>query len=267
VRGLVTLTTDFGQRDPWVAQVRGVLASVWSRYPDFVGSAVDLGHDLPPHDVAAAAWFFCRASATWPAGTVHLAVVDPGVGTLRPAVACASAGSFYVGPGNGLLEFLTARDDLRVVILDRPLYQGHPLTGEISTTFHGRDVFAPAAAHLAAGVPLEQVGRPAGRDDLGRMPAEARSEAPCIVWIDRFGNAISDLDQDSADGRRAQATGRISLEGKVISGPVLTYGESAGETPFWYWGSGGTLEIGVRSRSAAELLGLRRGLVLEVPKS
>lgn len=265
MKGLVTLTTDFGLSDPWVAEVRGALASVWARYPEFSGSCVDLAHDLPPHDVAAAAWFFRRASATWPAGTVHLAVVDPGVGTRRPAVACASAGSFFVAPGNGLLEFLAERADLRVVILDRPLYQGHPRTGEVSSTFHGRDVFAPAAAHLAAGVPLEQVGRPADNAELGVLPAAAG--VPRIVWIDRFGNAISDLERDSEDGRRAHATGRVSLGGKVLLGPVLAYGESADDTPFWYWGSGGTLEIGVRSQSAADLLGLRRGLVLEVPKS
>ncbi len=268
MNGYLTMTTDFGLRDPWVAELKGVVAGVWSRYPDFVGRMIDLGHELDAGDIATGSWFLQRATAGWPSGTVHLAVVDPGVGTGRPAVACRAAGSCFVGPGNGLLAFLRDRDDLEVVILDRTLYLGQPDRGGISSTFHGRDVFAPVAAHLAAGVPLGQVGTPAGAEALGSLPGNRTPGAACrIVWIDRFGNAVTDLTREGRLGKRAEAAGLVVVGGRPVPGPVETYGLAPAGEAFWYWGSGGTLEIAMRGRSAARELDLQVGLVLTVPEA
>lgn len=263
--GVVTLLTDFGLRDPWVAEVKGALHAAWARYPGLASAPaiVDLGHELPPGDVAAASWFLGRAAACFPAGTVHLAVVDPGVGSGRPAVACRARDQHFVGPGNGLLAFLRDEPGLAVVRLEDLCGRGHPRTGEMSATFHGRDLFAPAAARLALGEPLGLLGPPAGPVDLGSPPG--LQPGLRLVWVDRFGNGISNLERGSAPARRLEAGARLLVGGIAVPGPFACYAEAPPAQPFWYWGSGGTLEIAVPGGSAAEALGLRPGLALEVP--
>ncbi len=272
----VTLLTDFGTRDPYVAEVKGRMHAEWRRYPRLRPPAiVDLSHELPPGDVAAAAWFLERAHAAWPAGTLHLAVVDPGVGGERPALAASARGQLFVGPGNGLLAFLQ-RDDPppRVVVLDNPLYHRGPgpgpgpqpapaVGGRPAPTFHGRDIFAPAAAHLAAGVPLAQVGSAGAPELLGPRPAPPAGAGEArIVWIDRFGNAISDLHREGPAGRILQAGGTVRAGALAARGPLASYASALPGTPFWYWGSGETLEIALRGASAADRWGLRSGMAL-----
>lgn len=259
---VVTLLTDFGTADPWVAEVKGALHSAWARYPEMGPhpSVTDLGHDLPRGDVAAAAWFLERVAATYPPGTVHLAVVDPGVGSARPAVACAARGQGFVGPGNGLFSFLRDEPDLLVVRLENACGSGHPRSGHVSATFHGRDLFAPAAARLALGEPPALLGPLADAGALGSPPAAG--EGPRLVWIDRFGNGISDLAADGGDAGRLAAGARLWVGGVIVPGPFTCYAEAPFGRPFWYWGSGGTLEIAVPGGSAARELGLVSGLAL-----
>lgn len=262
----VTLLTDFGWSDPWLAEVKAALLGQWARWPGPTAwpGIVDLAHDLAPGDIEAGAWFLQRVWLRFPPGTVHVAVVDPGVGTERPAVAARCRDRFLVGPGNGLLGWLAAdpaaaAGGLQVVRLDNPLHHG---PAPISRTFHGRDIFAPAAAHLAMGVPLDQVGTPGGVELLGATPA---APGPWrIRWIDRFGNAITDLPAGSPAGRRLAAGGRVTVAGQVVEGPVETYAAAAPGQVFWCWGSGGTLEIAGCGFSAAARLSLQRGLALEV---
>ncbi|MGD9549057.1 MAG: S-adenosyl-l-methionine hydroxide adenosyltransferase family protein [Candidatus Krumholzibacteriia bacterium] len=263
---LVTLLTDFGWADPWLAEVKGALFTQWARYPDLdvPPALIDLGHDLPRGDVAAAAWFLNRVRRCWPSGTVHLAVVDPGVGSDRPAVACAAGGSHFVGPGNGLLAFLGDEPDLEVVRLDGPLYRGHPAHGRVSGTFHGRDVFAPAAAHLVAGAPLDQLGSPGAPADLGALSCVPGVTGPRIRWIDRFGNAVTDLGREGVEGAALGGGAALLVGGRSVPGPFPNFAAAAGRGPFWYWGSGDTVEIAVTGASAAELLGLAVGLELRV---
>lgn len=268
----LTLLTDFGLRDPWVAELKGALHGAWARHPSpgSLPAVVDLGHDLPRGDVAAAAWFLERAAAAFPAGTVHLAVVDPGVGSLRPAVACAARGQLFVGPGNGLLAFLARDPDLRVARLEGLAGRGHPASGRVSTTFHGRDLFAPAAARLALGEPPALLGPDGAAADLGRLPDTAAagvdgvSPGPRLVWIDTFGNGISDLRPGDPAGLRLAAGARLQVGAHVVPGPFACYAEAPPGGPFWYWGSGDTLEIAVPGDSAATRLGLRPGLALRV---
>ncbi|MBU2500002.1 SAM-dependent chlorinase/fluorinase [bacterium] len=262
----LTLLTDFGWADPWLAELKGALFTQWARYPDLdvAPAIIDLGHDLPPGDVAAAAWFLDRIRGCWPPGTVHLAVVDPGVGTDRPAVACAAGGRHFVGPGNGLLAFLAGEPDLEVVRLDNPLYRGHPADGRISATFHGRDVFAPAAAHLTAGVPLDQLGSPGAATDLGALSCIPAGTGPRIRWIDRFGNAVTDLAREGAEGAALGGGAGLLVGDRRVPGPLPHFAAAAGLGPFWFWGSGDTVEIAVSGGSAAEVLGLAAGLELRV---
>jgi S-adenosylmethionine hydrolase len=263
----VTLLTDFGRRDPYLAETKAALVRQWSRFTDERPwpRIIDLGHDLEPGDVAGAAWFLERVARQFPDGTVHVAVVDPGVGTSRPALAVHAQGQFFVAPGNGLLGFLARREDLEVVRLDNPLYHAAPPGLPLSTTFHGRDIFAPAAAHLAMGAPLAQVGTRGCPADLGPAPAPVRptpERLGTIVWIDRFGNALTDLPRSSELGIELAGGADIEVAGERVSGPVLAFAAGTDDEPFWYWGSGGTLEIALRGRSAAARLGLRRGLVI-----
>ena len=260
---VVTILTDFGWRDPWVAEVKGVLLSQWARWPREVRTIpaiVDLGHEIPTGDMAAACWFLGRVWRRFPTGTIHLAVVDPGVGSSRPAVAAEQDGHFFVGPGNGLFSFLrgSTGNPPAVVRLDNRIYQAEDW---ISETFHGRDIFAPAAAHLAMGVPLGQIGSPGGPELLGSLSAAA-SPSFRIRWIDRFGNAVSDLPRESPAGRFLEGGGRVMVAGTEVAGPLASYSQAVGDEVFWYWGSGQTLELACRGSSAAERLGLKPGLAL-----
>lgn len=261
----VVLVTDFGWADPWVAELKAALAAVWARWP--AGCArpqvIDGGHDIPRGDQAAGAWFLQRLAASFGAGTIFLAVVDPGVGSGRAALACTADGQLFVGPGGPLLGWLAGASNLAVVTLDRDLYRVAPGGGGVSATFHGRDVFAPAAAHLAMGAPLDQVGAPGDRELLG-TPAPA-AEGWTIRWIDRFGNVITDLARDSAAGARLAGGGAVRLGPHLVHGPALTYAAAPPGVPFWYWGSGGTLEVAVRDGSAARQLDLQPGLALLLP--
>jgi S-adenosylmethionine hydrolase len=270
---VVTLLTDFGWQDPYVAEVKGVLLQTFERlgggepWP----RVVDLCHTLPPCDVRAAAWFLARVHPNFPPGTVHLAVVDPGVGTSRPVVAVQAARCHFVGPGNGLFRFLVGTADLTVVRLNAATSwrgEGFPP----APTFHGRDVMAPVAARLALGCPIRELGAPGTAADLGSLeawPAAVESEAvgssrPIgrIVWIDRFGNAITDIDRASGLGDRLSAGAVLRLAGTEVPGPVLTFAEATGSEPFWYWGSGGKLEVAVDRDSVARRFGWRVGLAV-----
>ncbi len=252
----VVLLTDFGWRDPWVAEVKGALLSSWARWPGDEPQPVilDAGHDIPRGDVAAGAWFLGRILPRFPERTVVMAVVDPGVGTSRPWVAGAAGGRWVVGPGNGLLTDVVEGPP---VVLD-------PVRRPVSATFHGRDIFAPAAAALAMGVPLTDLGRVGARADLGAAPYTPAG--PAIRWVDHFGNGISDLAEGTPVADRLADGAPLVVDGRTIAGPFATYGAAPADAPFWYWGSGGTVEIAIPMGDAAGALGLHPGLVLDVGK-
>ncbi len=254
---LVALLTDFGLRDTYVAEVR--LALMRHGPPDL--RVLDLTHDVPPGDVAAGAWTLRRLWPQLPPGSVALAVVDPGVGTSRPAVAAVAGGRGFVGPGNGLASFLAGGDDLEVALLTEP---SPPPGLPASSTFHGRDLFAPAAARLAGGMRPSDLGPPTSARDLGVLPA-ASGDGARVVWVDRFGNLVTDLARDTDAGRRLDAGAALRVGAWTVRGPVGTFADGADGEPVWYWGSGDTLEIAVREDSAAGLLGVSCGLVIALP--
>jgi S-adenosyl-L-methionine hydrolase (adenosine-forming) len=241
MRPIITLFTDFGTSDGYVGEMKGVMLS---RTPD--AHLVDVTHDIPPQDVESGRLALARVWRRFPQGTVHLAVVDPGVGSERRAIAVASDGRHLVGPDNGLLSPALLAGTARVVTL--------PVPGGASATFHGRDVFAPAAADLARGAPLEALGPEIVDPVIRRTPEPRRMPDGGllgeVIAIDRFGNAITNL-----VGRRAAC---VEVEDARL--PVhRTYAEVPSGSPLALVGSTGLVEIAVRDGSAAVLLGLRRG--------
>lgn len=243
---IVTLATDFGNADGYVGQMKGVLLSLC---PELV--LVDLSHEIPAHAIRSGAFLLETASGVFPAGTIHLAVVDPGVGTARRRLIVRTERHLFVLPDNGLVSRVADREPLRGVWeIDAAHYRRQP----VSSTFEGRDVFAPAAAWLARGVDPERFGPEV--DDLVRLPRSAMPVVP-VVWIDRFGNVVLDVPREALP---REAAVRVSTpRGDVVETTARTYGEAAPGRPFLLFGSAGYLEIAVPEGRADATLGLSVG--------
>lgn len=252
---LITLTTDFGAGGRYVAQMKGVL---YSRAAGV--TVVDLSHDMAPQDVAGAARFLEATAPYWPQGTVHLVVVDPGVGTDRPVVAIEALGQRFVGPDNGLFGWQNESVD-RAVVVDP---QRVELAGD-SNTFHGRDLMAPVAARLALGADLHEFG-PAC-DSLAELPetstATVRSEEGLItgevIEVDHYGNLITNVPESAlADAPRGERL-RVTLGEHETFGLWRTYGEHPPGTLIALIGSGGHAELALVNGNAATMLDARLG--------
>jgi S-adenosyl-L-methionine hydrolase (adenosine-forming) len=249
MRPVITLLTDFGTADGYVAEVKGVLCTA---APDV--NIVDLSHDIPPQDVEYARLAVARYWRRFPTGTVHIVVVDPGVGSARVPLAVASEGRFLVGPDNGVLSPSLLAAGSRTVALRVP--------ASAAPTFHGRDVFAPAAASLALGTPIDALGA-VFQDPVVRRTPEARRGADGsvigeVIAIDRFGNAITNL--------IAPRGGWIESAGRTF--PILrTYADAEVGDLMALVGSSGFVEVARRDGSAAQSLGLVRGAVVTLRTS
>jgi len=220
---------------------------------------VDLTHDIPAQDVRAGAWALREAAPHFPPGTVHVAVVDPGVGTARRPLALYSDGRWYVGPDNGLLS-LAASSARSGVVLDNPAYH----RAEVSATFHGRDIFAPTAAHLAGGVAPDALGHET--DQWIRLPLPEPSLQPDaargqVIHVDRFGNLITNL---SAGDLAPEHTWTVSWRGEEIGELRRTFGDVTPGDWVAYRGSSGQIEIGIRDGQAATAADLAAVLQSEV---
>jgi S-adenosyl-L-methionine hydrolase (adenosine-forming) len=252
---IVTMTTDFGTRDGYVGAMKGVILSAAPG-----ATVVDLTHEVPPHDVAAAAFALAQAAPYFPDGTVHVAVVDPGVGGARRCVAIDDGRHRFVGPDNGTFA-LAVPAPVAVPEITAPAFR----RGTVAATFHGRDVFAPAAARLAAGAPVAEAG-PAvpleGRLDGGELAvsADGRDVRGRVIHVDRFGNLVTDV---PAARLAAGATVRVGAR-VVARGLSATYEGVPRGRPLAYVGSAGTLEIAVREGSAASRFRARRGAAVTV---
>lgn len=241
--GVVTFLTDFGHHDPYVGVMKGALLRVHGK-----AVVVDLGHAVPPQDVEAGAFHLAAAIGHFPVGTVHVAVVDPGVGTARRLLAACAHECFWLAPDNGLLSHVLARDpDAVVCALDA----GHLGLREVSRTFHGRDVLAPVAGWIANGrYGFSALG--VRIDDAVRLD-DPFVGAPRVVHVDGYGNLITNVPAAAVQGARA-----VEVAGRSV--PVHgTYGDVAAGAPVAVVGSYGLLEIAVRGGNAAVTLGLQRG--------
>ena len=256
-RPVITLTTDFGQMDGYVGAMKGVILNICPQ-----AELVDISHQIRPQAVQQAAYVLSTTVAYFSPGTVHLVVVDPGVGSERRPIAVQTERATYVGPDNGTFDLALAQDPAqRAVHLTEQHYQLSP----VSATFHGRDIFAPAAAHLACGTALKELGRPLALAELVDLPVTAPQPQPdggwqcSILHVDRFGNLITNFRLPSP-GRKL----RVGLGGRWIEKISRTFADVEPGGLVAYAGSSGYLEIAVRGKSAADLLALDAGDPVQV---
>ena len=239
---IITLLTDFGTSDSYVAEMKAVLLS---SAPSAV--LVDISHQVAPGDIRAGQYLLGRAWTHFPRATVHLAIVDPGVGTARRALAAEHDDQRFVAPDNGLLSFLPK--NARYVSL--------PVPASASATFHGRDVFAPAAATLAMGAALEDLGESIIDPCYTPLPAARQDHLTVIgevIYVDRFGTLVTNIPGDAV-----QPGARVRIEDSEAGSLRRTFRDVARGAFVAFVGSGGTVEIAVRDGSAARMLGVGVG--------
>jgi hypothetical protein len=239
---IVTLLTDFGTADSYVAEMKGVLMTCAPKT-----TVVDITHQVSPGDVRAAQYVLSRTWMFFPEGTVHVAVVDAGVGTDRRVLGATRFGQYFLAPDNGLLSFLSLN----------ATFVSIPVLPEAAPTFHGRDVFAPAAAGLATGAALESLGTPINDPHFVPLPiprTEGGALVGEVIYVDRFGTLVSNISPS------ALKPGASIQVGGVDVGPLRrTFAEVEAGALVAFTGSAGTIEIAVRDGSAMRLLGLGVG--------
>lgn len=261
---MITLTTDFGTADPYVAEMKGVVLAI-----NPLATVVDVSHQIAPQAVSQGAFVLGSVRSAFPADTVHVAVVDPGVGTGRKAVLLVAPEGLFLAPDNGLLTFVLrdcegypaaiegAAFMSPVLLPVPPGYSAYALSNPglwrhpVSDTFHGRDIFAPVAAHLSLGTPPAEVGEPLDTLVCLSIPHAAQSNeglAGHVVHVDRFGNLVSTVEGWRLAGKQA----RVHVNGRTVQGLSRSYAEAADLLALV--GSHRLLEVAVRDGSAAREL-------------
>lgn len=249
---IITLTTDFGLRDGNVGVMKGV---IWGIAPGV--HIVDISHAVSPQNIFEVAFILGRSASYFPAGTVHVAVVDPGVGTTRRPLTASLGGQFFVGPDNGLCTILLQHAEregqpVEMVHLDQPKYW----LPEVSNVFHGRDIFSPVAAHLANGLALHELGTPLTdpvRLELPEPKCTSQGWVGQVIYIDHFGNVISNITRHHLEG---QTISRVRLGGIEIQGMVRTFGDRPPGEVISLFGSTGNLIVSVVNGNASDTLGV-----------
>jgi len=255
---IITLTTDFGTRDCYVAAMKGVILGV-----NPAARVVDLTHEIEPQNVLECALFLKGSAPYFPPGTIHVVVVDPGVGTERCALCVETGDQYYIAPDNGVLSLVVKPEEvLKAAVIENERYLGPT----ISATFHGRDVFAPAAAHLSLGVEMGKLGR--ALHDIVRVEfavpkvgADGTVEAQ-VVHVDRFGNLVTNVGKAAWHDLTYSAEEvnvRIDVGGVVLDSISRTYNDVPVGAPLALWGSSDFLEISMNQGNAAEKLGATVG--------
>lgn len=250
---LITLTTDFAPKDPFVGVMKGVIFGI---HP--AARVVDLSHGLPPQDTLAAALILKHSAPYFPRGSIHVAVVDPGVGSARRPVLIESGNAYFIGPDNGVLSLAVEPDKpARIFHLSNPTYHLHPT----SATFHGRDIFAPAAAHLALGISPEAFGESLNGFAKIPWPRVAASELGIegeILYVDGFGNLFTNIEESELVGL-ANKNLIVCVGELVIEGIARSYSEREPGNYVALINSWGLLEIAVNAGSAQQASRAKRG--------
>ena len=243
---MITLLTDFGSVDYFVGAVKGVILSV---NPGAV--ITDITHEIPPQDVEAAAFTLLACYDTFPAGTIHMAVVDPGVGSARRPIVVKAGDQFFVGPDNGIFTYIYDREPSHQIfhVTSDKYFRPSP-----SSTFHGRDIFAPVAAALSKRVKPEELGPQIA--DAVRLKNSLTPEVLKIIHIDRFGNCVTNITRDLVDQKRHPT---LVINRKQVRVFREFYSSASPDEIFAIWGSAGFLEISINGRSAAKVLRAKRG--------
>jgi len=250
--GIITLTTDFGLRDAYLGIMKGVILGI---FPS--AKLVDLSHNLEPQNIQEASYILLSAVKFFPPGTVHLAVVDPGVGSARRAVIVESKPQFLVGPDNGIFTDFINNKSRIYELTERKFF-----LNKISQTFHGRDIFAPVSAHLAKGVSPEELGTRIQDPILLARPKPKMIEEKIkgeVIYIDRFGNLITNIKEEMIPQKPI-----IRIMGKEIIGLAKNYAEQAPGTLIAIIGSAGFLEISLTQDNAGQKLKASIGQAVEL---
>lgn len=259
--GIIALLTDFGLNDNFVGVMKGV---IWSINPE--AKVVDLSHQIEQHDVKEAALLLKSSYRYFARGTIFLVVVDPGVGTERKSIVVETEKYLFVAPDNGVLSFLIEKDIKRIIQITNEKYFLKP----VSHTFHGRDIFAPVAAHLSRGESIEKFG-PAMKKmekiefslpqvENGRLVGE-------IIYVDRFGNLITNIDQATFLRFVKDKKFQIFVRKRKISKISSSYQEGAGGIPIAIFGSFDNLEISLYRDDASQCLNLHKGSKVYIEKA
>ncbi|NOY60626.1 MAG: SAM-dependent chlorinase/fluorinase [Calditrichaeota bacterium] len=253
---IITLLTDFGYRDAFVGTMKGIILRInpWA-------TIVDISHGIDPGDIQAASFVLAQSFSFYPSGTVHVIVVDPGVGTARKAIAVKTEKALFIAPDNGVLGRLYAAQEKCVVreITDSNLFV-HP----VSRTFHGRDIFAPVAAHLSVGVPFASLGPEIHDYNRGSSKLPRKKAGTIIgeiIYIDRFGNLISNISQADFSGKEIRS---IQIKDIHLDHLSDSYGEKNVGEALAIIGSHGFLEIAVREGNAGVKYGIEIGCEIRV---
>lgn len=239
---IVTLLTDFGTADSYVAEMKGVLMACAPK-----ATVVDITHQVSPGDVRAAQYVLSRTWMFFPEGTVHVAVVDAGVGTDRRVLGATKFGHYFLAPDNGLLSFLSLN----------ATFVSIPVLPEAAPTFHGRDVFAPAAATLTTGAALDTLGAPITDPHYAPLPipkVDGNAIVGEVIYVDRFGTLVSNISPSVL-----KPDANIRVGGVDVGQLRRTFADVPSGELVAFTGSGGTIEIAVRDGSAMRLLGLSVG--------
>jgi hypothetical protein len=260
-RPTIALLTDFGTRDHYAGTLKGVILSLCAD-----ATLVDLTHDIEPHDVLSGALELAACYRYFPAGTIFLAVVDPGVGSARRGLAAEAGDYRFVAPDNGVLSMVFRETPPRKVV---DLSERRYARPTVSRTFEGRDRFAPAAGWLARGIDLSAMGRPVARWHALDVPAPEASDGRLtgqVLRIDRFGNLVTNIDRRRFDQFRQDADIEITIEGQSVPRLVATYAEAQDGAICALFGSTDHLEVALNGGSAAGALGLGRQAAVRVDR-
>lgn len=241
---LITLLTDFGYRDGYAGIMAGVIHGINPQ-----ANIVDMAHNIDAGDIRSAAFVLRQSYPYFPPQSIHVVVVDPGVGSSRKAIVCVTPHRSFVAPDNGVLSPVFRHEECKVYALTNRRYW----LETVSSTFHGRDIFAPVAAHLSAGVPVEELGEKFDDYVLFEQPEPVRRENEIIgeiLYCDRFGNLVTNFPSGLAGEIKVVHIGKVK-----VNGIVSTFSEVGPLEPLALVGSHGYIEIAVNGGSAAELTG------------
>jgi S-adenosylmethionine hydrolase len=258
-RPIVTLVTDFGTADHYAAAMKGVMMCIC---PD--ARFLDISHEVTPFAIPEAAYTLAQAWRLFPKGTIHLVVVDPGVGSARLPILAEAGGHFFVAPDNGVLSMVLDAVSQHTI---REITASEYFRQPVSQTFHGRDIFAPVAAHLAAGVPPEKFGEPiddAVRFSFGKPVQTAENNwTGMVLKIDWFGNIVTNFHADQF-AWVAEQPFELRAGSGTVNGYFRSYAEAQTKEPFVIKGSGGYLEISAHEANAAKILRVASGAPVEL---
>jgi S-adenosyl-L-methionine hydrolase (adenosine-forming) len=253
-RPLITLLTDFGTSDFYVGAMKGAMLSVNPQI-----EIVDLSHQIPAHDIYAGAFTLRCAYDTFPIKTIHIAIVDPGVGSSRRPILVMTDRYNFIGPDNGVFSYIYQTENInRVIHLSATHYYRQP----VSQTFHGRDIFGPCAAWLAKGIEPAKMGDPITDYTKFTLPqprVDGRQIQGHVVHVDRFGNCVTNLTQKEAPLESLSRGLKMTVNNRPVAKFASNYAAAAPNELFAYFGSVGFLEIGVLKGSAQRLLEAQRG--------